>query len=36
MLEVLTPEQVARYGELRGYATAAPAAHAPAMHHHMK
>jgi Spy/CpxP family protein refolding chaperone len=36
MLEVLTPEQVARYAELRGYATAAPAAHTPAMHHHMK
>ncbi|MFN3656239.1 MAG: Spy/CpxP family protein refolding chaperone [Pseudolabrys sp.] len=33
MLEVLTPEQVKRYGELRGYAGAAPAGHTPGMHH---
>jgi Spy/CpxP family protein refolding chaperone len=36
MLDVLTPAQVKRYAELRGYATAAPAGHAPQMHHPMK
>lgn len=36
MLEALTPEQVRRYGELRGYATAAPAGHRPGMHHRIK
>lgn len=36
MLEALTPEQVRRYAELRGYATAAPAGHTPGMHHRMK
>lgn len=36
MLEALTPEQVKRYGELRGYATAAPTGHMPGMHHRMK
>jgi len=33
---LLTPAQVARYAELRGYAGAAPAAHDPAKHHHGK
>jgi len=36
MLEALTPEQVKRYGELRGYANAAPTGHTPGMHHRMK
>jgi Spy/CpxP family protein refolding chaperone len=34
MLEVLTPEQVKRYGALRGYGNAAPAGHTPGMHRH--
>jgi Spy/CpxP family protein refolding chaperone len=33
MLDVLTPEQVKRYAELRGYGSAAPAGHRPHMHH---
>jgi hypothetical protein len=33
---VLTPEQIARYGELRGYGAAAPAGHSPGMHNHRK
>ncbi|HWK94382.1 MAG TPA: periplasmic heavy metal sensor [Pseudolabrys sp.] len=36
MLKALTPEQIKRYGELRGYANAAPAGHTPGMHHRMK
>lgn len=36
MLDVLTPEQVKRYGELRGYGGAAPAGHSPGMHHPAK
>ncbi len=36
MLEVLTPEQIRRYGELRGYGSAAPAGHSPGMHNHKK
>ena len=36
MLEVLTPEQIRRYGELRGYGGAAPAGHSPGMHNHKK
>lgn len=36
MLAVLTPEQVKRYAELRGYGGAAAAEHSPAMHHHMR
>jgi Spy/CpxP family protein refolding chaperone len=36
MLDVLTPEQVKHYGELRGYGGAAPAGHSPALHHHMR
>lgn len=36
MMEVLTPEQIRRYGELRGYGAAAPAGHSPGMHNHMK
>lgn len=36
MMEVLTPEQTRRYGELRGYAGGAPGDHSPAMRHHMK
>lgn len=36
MLEVLTPAQVKRYGELRGYGNAAPSGHTPGMHRHMK
>lgn len=36
MLEALTPEQVKRYGELRGYANSAPTGHTPGMHHRMK
>jgi hypothetical protein len=35
-LDLLTPAQVQRYRELRGYAGAAPGAHDPAMHHHNK
>jgi len=35
MMDVLTPEQIRRYGELRGYA-AAPAGHSPSMHNHKK
>ncbi len=36
MLDVLTPEQVKRYAELRGYGGATPAdhMHMPGMHHH--
>ena len=30
MMEVVTPEQIRRYGELRGYGAAAPAGHCPA------
>jgi len=33
MLDVLTPQQIRRYGELRGYGGAAPATHVPGMHH---
>jgi Spy/CpxP family protein refolding chaperone len=33
MMEVLTPEQIRRYGELRGYG-AAPGGHSPGMHGH--
>ena len=36
MMDVLTPEQIARYGELRGYGTAGPAGHSPGMHNHKK
>jgi Spy/CpxP family protein refolding chaperone len=36
MLDVLTPEQVKRYGELRGYGGGAPAGHTPGMHHRMR
>ena len=36
MMDVLTPEQIRRYGELRGYAAAAPAGHSPSMHNHKK
>jgi Spy/CpxP family protein refolding chaperone len=36
MMDVLTPVQIARYGELRGYGTAAPAVHSPGMHDHKK
>lgn len=36
MLEVLTPAQVERYGELRGYGSAAPSGHTPGMHRHMR
>ena len=36
MMEVLTPEQIRRYGELRGYGAAAPAGHSPGMHNHKK
>lgn len=37
MLDVLTPEQVKRYGALRGYGDgAAPAGHTPGMHRHMR
>ena len=32
MLEVLTAEQVRRYSELRGYASATPTGHTPGMH----
>ncbi|MFY9686401.1 MAG: hypothetical protein WAJ88_11440, partial [Pseudolabrys sp.] len=35
MMDVLTPEQVARYGELRGYG-ATPGGHSPGMHNHKK
>ncbi|MFA6265218.1 MAG: periplasmic heavy metal sensor [Pseudolabrys sp.] len=34
MLELLTPDQVKRYGELRGYGSGAPVSHNPAMHQH--
>ena len=33
MMHVLTPEQIARYNELRGYAGGLPAPHAPGGHH---
>jgi Spy/CpxP family protein refolding chaperone len=33
MMDVLTPEQIARYGELRGYG-AMPGGHSPGMHGH--
>ena len=36
MMDVLTPEQIRRYGELRGYGAAAPAGHSPGMHNHKK
>ena len=36
MMNVLTPDQVRRYGELRGYGTATPAGHSPGMHNHKK
>ena len=36
MLDVLTPAQVRRYTELRGYAGATPPAHTPGMHHQRK
>jgi len=32
MLDILTPEQISRYGALRGYAAGAPAGHSPGMH----
>jgi len=35
MMDVLTPEQVAHYRELRGYGNA-PAGHSPGMHDHKK
>ncbi|HET7911944.1 MAG TPA: Spy/CpxP family protein refolding chaperone [Pseudolabrys sp.] len=35
MMDVLTPGQIRRYGELRGYG-AAPAGHSPGMHNHSK
>jgi Spy/CpxP family protein refolding chaperone len=34
MMDVLTPEQTRRYGELRGYG--GPAGHSPGMHNHKK
>ncbi|HZP68988.1 MAG TPA: periplasmic heavy metal sensor [Pseudolabrys sp.] len=36
MMDVLTPEQVRRYGELRGYGGVPSNEHAPAMRHHMQ
>lgn len=33
MLEILTPEQIIRYSQLRGYDGASPPGHAPGMHH---
>lgn len=36
MLDLLTPAQVQRYAELRGYAGATPHVHNPGMHHPMK
>jgi Spy/CpxP family protein refolding chaperone len=36
MMDLLTPAQIARYGELRGYGAAGPAAHSPGMHNHKK
>lgn len=36
MMDVLTPAQIARYGELRGYGGAAPSGHSPGMHNHKK
>ena len=36
MMDVLTAEQIQRYGELRGYGAAAPAGHSPGMHNHKK
>jgi Spy/CpxP family protein refolding chaperone len=36
MMDVLTPDQVRRYGELRGYGTAGPAGHSSGMHNHKK
>lgn len=36
MMDVLTPEQIARYSELRGYGAAAPVGHSPGMHNHKK
>jgi Spy/CpxP family protein refolding chaperone len=35
-LDVLTPAQVQRYTQLRGYAAAAPAGHSPQMHQQQK
>ena len=35
MMDVLTPEQIARYAKLRGYGNA-PAGHSPALHNHKK
>lgn len=36
MMDVLTPTQIARYGELRGYGAAGPVGHSPSMHNHKK
>jgi Spy/CpxP family protein refolding chaperone len=36
MMDVLTPDQVRRYGELRGYGTAGSAGHSSGMHNHKK
>ena len=36
MMEVLTPQQIRRYGELRAYGPAAPAGHSPGLHSHGK
>jgi len=36
MMDLLTPAQIARYGELRGYGGAGPAGHSPGMHNHKK
>lgn len=36
MMDVLTPEQIRRYGELRGYGAAKGDEHSPGMHHRMK
>ena len=37
MMDVLTPAQIARYGELRGYGGGAgPAGHSPGVHNHKK
>ena len=36
MMDVLTAEQIRRYGELRGYGGAGPAGHSPGMHNHKK
>jgi Spy/CpxP family protein refolding chaperone len=36
MMDLLTPAQIARYNELRGYGAAGPAGHSPGMHNHKK